>query len=72
MLPGWFDTVVIDPGHGEGDEGVSGHGLKEKNVTLNLGQKFARELQKQGFRTLLKRDTGWVVVSRNCKHVREE
>jgi N-acetylmuramoyl-L-alanine amidase len=55
VLAGWFDTVVIDPGHGGSDEGASAHGLKEKDLTLDLGQKLAVELQKQGLKTLLTR-----------------
>jgi N-acetylmuramoyl-L-alanine amidase len=56
IIPGSFDTVVIDPGHGGQDSGASSHNLTEKVVTLDLGVRLARELQKFGFKTLLTRD----------------
>jgi N-acetylmuramoyl-L-alanine amidase len=39
------------------DDGASGHGLREKDVTLDLGQKLACELQKQGIKTILTRNS---------------
>lgn len=57
VIPGVFDTVVIDPGHGGQDSGASSHNLTEKVVTLDLGVRLAQELQKFGFKTLLTRDT---------------
>ena len=56
VIPGSFDTVVIDPGHGGPDSGASSHNLTEKVVTLDLGVRLAQELQKLGFKTLLTRD----------------
>src|SRR5882724_1931243 len=56
IIPGSFDTVVIDPGHGGQDSGASSHNLTEKVVTLDLGIRLAQELQKFGFKTLLTRD----------------
>jgi N-acetylmuramoyl-L-alanine amidase len=56
VIPGSFDTVVIDPGHGGQDSGASSHNLAEKVVTLDLGLRLAHELQKLGFKTLLTRD----------------
>ena len=56
VIPGSFDTVVIDPGHGGQDSGASSHNLTEKVVTLDLGFRLAHELQKLGFKTLLTRD----------------
>ena len=56
VIPGSFDTVVIDPGHGGQDSGASSHNLTEKVVTLDLGVRLAQELQKLGFKTLLTRD----------------
>jgi len=39
-------TIVIDPGHGGKDNGiVSPKGLKEKNFTLSLARKIARQLE---------------------------
>jgi N-acetylmuramoyl-L-alanine amidase len=57
VLTGWFDTIVIDPGHGGMDDGASGHGLKEKDLTLDIGQKLASDLQKQGLKTVLTRSS---------------
>jgi len=56
VIPGSFDTVVIDPGHGGQDSGASSHNLTEKVVALDLGVRLAQELQKLGFKTLLTRD----------------
>jgi N-acetylmuramoyl-L-alanine amidase len=56
VIPGVFDTVVIDPGHGGQDSGASSHNLTEKVVALDLGVRLAEELQKSGFKTLLTRD----------------
>lgn len=56
VIPGSFDTVVIDPGHGGQDSGASAHNLTEKAITLDLGVRLAQELQKFGLRTLLTRD----------------
>lgn len=38
--------IVIDPGHGGRDPGACGNGLKEKDITLELGQLVAAELKK--------------------------
>ena len=51
-----FDVVIIDPGHGGSDDGASSHGLKEKNVTLDLGQRLAAALQKEQISCILTRD----------------
>jgi len=56
VIPGAFDTIVIDPGHGGQDSGASSHNLTEKVVALDLGVRLAGELQKSGFKTLLTRD----------------
>jgi len=37
--------IVIDPGHGGKDPGACGNGLKEKDITLELGQLVAAELK---------------------------
>jgi N-acetylmuramoyl-L-alanine amidase len=51
-----FDVVIVDPGHGGSDDGASGHGLKEKNITLDLGQRLAAALQKEQISCVLTRD----------------
>ena len=44
-----IDTVLIDCGHGGSDAGAkSAAGLKEKDVSLSVGNKVAHELKKKG------------------------
>lgn len=56
ILPGMFDTVVVDPGHGGSDEGASGHGLKEKTITLDLAHRIVPKLNALGFTVILTRE----------------
>ena len=50
--------VAIDPGHGGTDVGAIGRGgLQEKNVILPIASAVARQLQKQGVRTVLTRSS---------------
>lgn len=50
-------TVVIDPGHGGKDPGAIGvGGLREKDVTLAVGQGLGRELSARGFRVVYTRE----------------
>jgi N-acetylmuramoyl-L-alanine amidase len=56
ILPGIFDTVVVDPGHGGTDEGADGHGLKEKNITLDLAHRIIPKLNALGFTAILTRE----------------
>ncbi len=45
-----FRTVVIDAGHGGEDAGAQGRdGLSEKDLVLDISQRLARRLEKQGF-----------------------
>ena len=49
--------VVIDPGHGGGSPGtLSGDGLLEKDVTLDIALKLRRKLEDEGFVVLMTRD----------------
>ncbi|WNG27226.1 N-acetylmuramoyl-L-alanine amidase [Cystobacter fuscus] len=49
--------VVIDAGHGGHDTGaISRKGLREKDVTLAISRKLARELRERGLEVLLTRD----------------
>ncbi|MBU0690821.1 N-acetylmuramoyl-L-alanine amidase [bacterium] len=51
-------TVIIDPGHGGKDPGASGlYDLVEKNVTLDIAKRVARELREAGIDVKLTRDT---------------
>ncbi|MDR1255503.1 MAG: N-acetylmuramoyl-L-alanine amidase [Puniceicoccales bacterium] len=49
-------TIVLDPGHGGRDDGTAAaSGLKEKIVTLDICQKLAQFLTKQGYAVHLTR-----------------
>jgi N-acetylmuramoyl-L-alanine amidase len=39
--------VVLDAGHGGGDEGTSHHGYKEKNIVLNVALKIGKILENE-------------------------
>jgi N-acetylmuramoyl-L-alanine amidase len=56
ILPGIFDTVIVDPGHGGSDEGASGHNLKEKIITLELAHRLVTRLNALGFTAILTRE----------------
>ena len=51
-------TIVIDPGHGGIDPGATGqHGLKEKDVTLDIARRLRDKLAASGdYRVLLTRE----------------
>jgi N-acetylmuramoyl-L-alanine amidase len=49
-------TIVIDPGHGGKDPGAIAHGLKEKDIVLDIAKQLKGELEKAGLRVLLTRD----------------
>ena len=52
-----FDTVVIDAGHGGGDEGARGSdGLLEKEVVLDVARRLRDRLAAFGYRVVLTRD----------------
>src|SRR5579862_2293471 len=48
-------TIIIDPGHGGKDDGASAHGLKEKDLTLDIALRVEQMLQTTGFPTILTR-----------------
>ncbi|WP_250644869.1 N-acetylmuramoyl-L-alanine amidase family protein [Paenibacillus larvae] len=50
--------VVIDPGHGGRDSGAVGvSGLKEKDVTLDIGLKVRQALRAKGIEGAMTRET---------------
>ena len=56
--PGTLRSVVIDPGHGGGEDGARGAaGNLEKTVTLNIGRRLKASLEARlGVRVILTRD----------------
>src|SRR4051794_35553745 len=54
-LESGLPTVVIDPGHGGRDDGAKAHGLREKEVTLDVALRLEQVLQGFGFRTVMTR-----------------
>ncbi len=49
-------AVVIDPGHGGGDTGAVAHGMAEKTLNLDVGQRVAQALRAQGVGVHLTRE----------------
>jgi len=50
--------IVVDAGHGGYDPGAIGRrGLREKDVTLDIARKVARELKAEGFEVVLTRSS---------------
>lgn len=52
---GSLPTVVIDPGHGGSDDGARSHGLREKDLSLDLALRVEKLLRFSGFPTALTR-----------------
>jgi len=50
-----FVTVVLDPGHGGKDDGATGNGLKEKDLTLDVATRVEKILNTFNFPTVLTR-----------------
>ena len=48
-------TIVIDPGHGGPNHGTEHAGLREKDLTLEIGQRVAELLESSGFEVLMTR-----------------
>ncbi len=53
----WFDTVVVDAGHGGHDSGAKGVYGYEKDFTLQMATTLRDCLQKRGFKVVLTRST---------------
>ena len=52
---GTLPTIVIDPGHGGNDDGARGHGLREKDETLDVALRLDQLLKNAHFPTALTR-----------------
>lgn len=53
--------VIIDAGHGGKDSGGTGHGLVEKNLTLDTARRLQAKLKKAGVETHLLRDADFFI-----------
>ena len=52
----YFDTVIIDAGHGGFDGGTTGGKILEKDVNLNIALNLANLVRFLGFKVILTRD----------------
>ena len=55
--PGPIRTIVLDPGHGGKDPGArnSHNSLEEKDLTLEIAKRLAKQLKRKGYRVYLTR-----------------
>ena len=51
-----IQTIVLDPGHGGYDPGTSHHGLREKDLTLDIARRLRNELKSTGLSVVMTRD----------------
>ena len=60
---GYFDTVIIDAGHGGHDRGArSVRGLPEKAVALDVALRLEKILQSKGYRVIMTRRSDYFVT----------
>ncbi len=58
VFPVAVQRIVVDPGHGGGDEGSkTPAGLAEKEITLDVARRLAERLRAAGYETTLTRDS---------------
>lgn len=50
-------AIVVDAGHGGHDPGTMHHGLKEKDMTLDISRRLRGQLQAAGFSVTMTRDS---------------
>ncbi len=50
-------VVVVDPGHGGWDPGVTADGVREKDLTLSVARYLAEHLRSAGARVVMTRDS---------------
>ena len=63
---GFFDTVIIDAGHGGQDRGAKAvKGNNEKMLALDISQRIARLLRQSGFRVIETRTGDYFVTLDN-------
>ena len=49
-------SIVLDPGHGGSDNGASGNGIIEKNLTLDISKYMYNEFKKLGIPVSITRE----------------
>jgi N-acetylmuramoyl-L-alanine amidase len=60
-------TVVLDAGHGGQDGGTAGHGIQEKDATLDLARRTAKELRRWGIQVRMTRESDtYVELEERC------
>lgn len=61
----WFDTVVIDPGHGGRDKGAYWGGVRESYLNMIVANKLSYELKARGIKTVMTRHSDRTTGSYN-------
>ena len=57
-VPGFFQEIIIDPGHGGKDPGaISRGGVKEKDVVLDIAQRVKENLEQKGIKVTMTRQS---------------
>ncbi len=73
VFPVRIERIVIDPGHGGGDQGTkTPTGLIEKEITLDVARRLAGHLRTAGFDAVLTRDRDERVVLRDRARIANE
>ena len=66
-------TVVVDSGHGGNDPGKVGvHGELEKDINLSIAVKLKRNLEHQGIRVIMVRETDEGLYSEGSSNKKRE
>lgn len=47
--------IILDPGHGDHDNGASGHGLREKEINLDVAKRVNKLLKEKGANPIMTR-----------------
>jgi N-acetylmuramoyl-L-alanine amidase len=73
VFPVRVERIVLDPGHGGGDEGSKPPGgIAEKEITLDIARRLRERLARAGFETTLTRETDERVVLRERARLANE
>ena len=72
VFPVEVQRIVLDPGHGGGDEGTKTGGLAEKEITLDVARRLAERLNSAGYETALTRDSDQRVLLKDRSRAANE